>query len=72
MEELYLLTVLWTLYWICLMTAATGSIYIIVDMFSHRELDSYNRDVSEKIRAAELARLKLLPTKSRIRNKPDL
>lgn len=72
MEELYLLAVLWTLYWICLLTAAIGSIYIIVDIFSHQELDGYNRDISEKIRAAELARLKQLPTKSRIRKRPDL
>lgn len=72
MEEPYLLAVLWTLYWICLLTAAIGSIYIIVDKFSHRELDDYNRDASEKIRAAELERLRRLPTKSRITQRPDL
>lgn len=72
MEELYLMTVLWSLYWLCLITAATGSIYIIVDRFSHRELDGYNREISEKVRAAELERLRRLPTKSRIGRKPDL
>lgn len=72
MLDLIWFTLIWMIYWVCLLSSAMGTIYLIIDRFSHDDLDSYNHDVDKRIRAAELERLRQLPTKSRIGRKPDL
>ena len=63
---------IWTVYWLLLLSATTTAIYLIVDLLSHNELDEYNRTLKHNINQAELAYLKTKSTKSRIKNKPDL
>ena len=61
--------------WVLLIsTLVVGIVFVavIIDRITMEDLDRYNREMDRKIRAAELARLAQLPTKSRIRNKPDL
>lgn len=61
--------------WILLiLTLVFGTLFVavIIDRITMEELDHYNREVDRKIREAELARLKQLPTKSRIKHRPDL
>lgn len=61
--------------WVLLIsTLVVGTVFVavIIDRITMEELDQYNRDMDRKIREAELARLKQLPTKSRIKHRPDL
>lgn len=57
-----------------ILTQVVGTVFVavIIDRITMEELDHYNREVDRKIREAELARLKQLPTKSRIARRPDL
>ena len=61
--------------WVLLIsTLVVGIVFVavIIDRITMEDLDRYNREMDRKISEAELARLAQLPTKSRIRNKPDL
>lgn len=61
--------------WVLLIsTLVFGTVFVavIIDRITMEELDRYNREMDRKIREADLGRLAQLPTKSRIRNKPDL
>ena len=61
--------------WVLLIsTLVVGIVFVavIIDRITMEDLDRYNREMDRKIREVELARLAQLPTKSRIRNKPDL
>ena len=61
--------------WVLLIsTLVVGIVFVavIIDRITMEDLDRYNREMDRKIREAELGRLAQLPTKSRIRNKPDL
>lgn len=61
--------------WVLLIsTLVVGIVFVavIIDRITMEDLDRYNREMDRKIREADLARLAQLPTKSRIRNKPDL
>jgi predicted RND superfamily exporter protein len=44
----------------------------IVNHYAIKELHGYVKDLNERVRKAELERLSKLPTKSRIKFKPDI
>ena len=63
---------LWIFYWLVLLTASTYTIYLIVERYSHEELDEHVRELKHRIDQAELAYLRTKSTKSRIKRRPDL
>ena len=63
---------IWIFYWLVLLTASTYTIYLIIDRYSHEELDEHVRELKHRIDQAELAYLRTKSTKSRIKSKPDL
>lgn len=63
------------IWWLFLITLWSVSIVVIgkiVNLFALEELKSYVEAVDKRIRQAELAYLSRLPTKSRIKFKPDI
>lgn len=63
------------IWWLFLITLWSLSIIVIgkiVNLFALEELKSYVKAIDKRLRQAELAHLSTLPTKSRIKNKPDI
>lgn len=63
---------IWIFYWLSLLGVSVFVVYLIVDHYSHEELDLHNRELRHRIDQAELAYLKTKKTQSRIKNRPDL
>lgn len=63
------------IWWLFLITLWSLSIVVIgkiVNLFALEELKNYVEAVDKRLRQAELAYLSTLPTKSRIKFKPDI
>ena len=63
---------IWILFLIALWGFSILSIGKIINLMSHEELDKYVNEVNQRVRKSELERLSKLPTKSRIKFKPDI